>query len=116
MEKSKKSKLLIVLVMAILCVALTLLLIINSRTNGHYVAKEYEEMGVTFYIDLEGSKYEMVATSRNLDGSLSENRSSGSFKIKDDLIIVEFEGSELTGSYNKKEHTITLNGIIFSKE
>ena len=116
MNNKKKIKIALISLVAILCVVLTTLLILNSKADGHYVAKEYQNIGVTFYIDLKGSSYEMVATSINQDNVATENRTTGTFKIKEDIITLEFEGSELVGSYDKQNKTLVINGITFSKE
>lgn len=109
MKKEIKVALATLVVMVVLLIVICILL--SSGVNGHYVSKAYKDIGIDLTLDVKGLSYTMKLHSSDKDINVN-----GSIDVSDNKVTLTTEKSSTVGRYDKKNRTITVEGIIFEKE
>ncbi len=132
--KKSKAGVIIAAVVAVVVIAVLAVVVLmkGGKYNGTYELSEVSAMGMTFTADefeaMSGQKLDMQLTVKGSKCTLSADmadmgvQGNGSAKIKfsGDTVTIEDGGQTITGTYDSKEKTITLNSqgvdMVFKKK
>ncbi len=122
----------VIAVVAVIAVLAVVVFMKGGKYNGTYELSEVSAMGMTFTADefeaMSGQKLDMQLTVKGSKCTLSADmadmgvQGNGSAKIKfsGDTVTIEDGGQTITGTYDSKEKTITLNSqgvdMVFKKK
>lgn len=111
----KKTGLIIgIVVAAVAVIAIVLCLVLGVFGGGHngkYVCEDYATYGMDVSIEVKGSKFTMTMSAFG-----ETETESGTIKFKGDKVELTVDGDTVEGTYDKKEKSITFEGMTFKKQ
>ncbi len=119
MKKVKETKVnrwLCVLPILVLFIMLLVIALLTQKQNGIYRSALYADMGIELYLDVSGEDCTVVAKSVAEDGSAIEEHMNGKIIIDNDKVTFTYKEETIKGSYDAANNSITLSGVVFTKE
>ncbi|MBQ7707379.1 MAG: protein kinase [Lachnospiraceae bacterium] len=107
----KKKGLIIGIAIAVIVLIICFASGVFSGRNGKYVCDDYTSEGLYMTLEVHGSDFTLTVTE-----SGETSTSKGTIKFSGDDVTLSAAGETLSGTYNKSNKTITIEGLTFKKE